>query len=87
MPLYDFRCTDCKSEFEKYIKLKDCDCLQSCKKCGGAAVKILSARILRDEPTWLNDEVRGVLQDDSERPIENRTQYNRYLLDNGIAAR
>jgi hypothetical protein len=49
--------------------------------------------IQRDEPTWLNDQVRGCLQDDDdiadgmEKPIETRTEYKRYLKEHGIVER
>jgi len=88
MPLYEYECKVCGQIFEKAYKLDDADKTPACPYCGPSVVKILSAKILRDEPTWLNDEVRGVLQDtEAEKPIENRTDYNRYLKDNGIEAR
>jgi len=87
MPLYDFQCVVCDEQFESFLKLKDCDCVQHCPDCGGEGRKIITSKILRDEPTWLNADVTAALMDREDpmyRPIETRTEYNRYLKDNGI---
>lgn len=88
MPLYEYQCRNCGAIFEMFFPLKEWDVKPSCLQCGGPGKKIISAQIQRDEPTWLNNEVRECLQDaECEKPIETRTEYNRYLKDNGIIER
>lgn len=88
MPLYQYLCTNCTTEYDQFLKLAEYKTPVPCPTCGRTGRKVLTAKIHRDEPTWLNDEVRECLQDtESERPIENRSQYNRYLKDNGITER
>jgi hypothetical protein len=60
-----------------------------CPKCGTLCVQVPAfGGVQGDEPAWLFEkEVRGCLQKPGERPIENRTQYKKYLRDNGIGER
>jgi len=90
MPIYEYTCTECSGVFDMFYPLKDWDAVPQCPDCGGPAKKNITSKILRDEPTWLDDEVRGVLQDTDDpatRPIETRTEYKRHLKDNGIVER
>lgn len=90
MPIYDYECKECKHRFEEFFPLEDWDSKPDCPKCGKESRKILTAQIQRDEPVWLDDSVRGALQDTdakNEKPITNRTEYKRYLKDNGIVER
>jgi hypothetical protein len=36
---------------------------------------------------WIDDNLRGALQGDGERPIETRSQYKTYLKEKGIVER
>jgi putative FmdB family regulatory protein len=88
MPLYHYKCQNCKTGYDQFLKLADYKTPVPCPRCGRIGEKVITAQIQRDEPTWLNDEVRGCLQDtESEAPIETRTEYKRYLKDNGIIER
>ena len=88
MPLYAYECPNCTTEFEQFLKLSEYKTPVSCPTCGKIGKKVITAQIQRDEPTWLNDEVRSCLQDtDTEAPITTRTDYKRYLKDNGIVER
>ena len=88
MPLYRYECPNCTIEYDQFLKLADYKTPVLCPTCGRIGKKVITAQIQRDEPTWLNDEVRGCLQDtETEKPIETRTEYKRYLKDNGIIER
>jgi len=90
MPLYEYKCEKCGNPFELYFPLQEWDVIPSCPDCGGEGRKQLTANIQRDEPVWLDDQVRGALQDlddPATRPIQNRTEYKRYLKENGIIER
>lgn len=89
MPLYEYQCEECTNHFDMFFPLKEWDVIPECPDCGGNGKKVLTCQIQRDEPVWLDESVRGALQDmeAGERPIENRTQYKRYLKDNGIVER
>jgi putative FmdB family regulatory protein len=96
MPLYDFKCQKCENQFELFMSINHPRTAVCCPECGGWAKRVIVAGhggIQRDEPTWLNDQVRGCLQDDDdiadgmEKPIETRTEYKRYLKEHGIVER
>lgn len=40
MPTYGYRCTECKSEFERFQKITDAP-ITVCDSCGGAVKKII----------------------------------------------
>lgn len=44
MPLYEFECLDCNSQFEKIVRAADAVSDVICPKCGGSKIKkIISA--------------------------------------------
>ena len=89
MPLYEYKCQKCNATFDLYFPLQEWDVQPDCPTCGGQGKKVISCHIQRDEPTWLNDEVRGCIQDTDgpHKLIETRTDYKRHLKDNGIVER
>ena len=89
MPIYGYECSGCGNAFEMFFPLKEWNITPGCPDCGGEGRKVLTAKIQRDEPVWLDDVVRETLQDieAGERPITNRTEYKRYLKDNRIIER
>lgn len=89
MPLYHYECPNCTTEYDQFLKLAEYKIPVPCPTCGSTGRKVLTAQIQRDEPVWLDDSVRGALQDceGGDRPIQNRTEYKRYLKDNGIVER
>jgi len=86
MPLYSYECEECTNTFDMFFPLSKWDEVPCCPDCGGLGKKIITAQIQRDEPVWLNDDVRDALMDREgpHREITTRTDYNRYLKDNGI---
>ena len=89
MPLYEFECERCQAKFEVFDKIETCPKELPCPDCGGKSVKVLARRgaVLSDTPSWLDRHVQGALLDiDSRnfRPIETKSQLNRYLKQNGL---
>jgi len=41
MPIYEYRCTKCNNEFEKFQKITD-DTVPRCEHCGGKARRLIS---------------------------------------------
>ena len=87
MPLYEYKCNQCKSNFEKFLPLKKYDYPQNCPDCGGISKKQLSIGGIQDDhPVWLDGSIIRQLQDTDDptiRPLSTRTEYNKYLKDNG----
>jgi len=96
MPLYDFECIECNHVQEKIYKTDDCPDMIPCSNCKviseinghniSIAKKIIAhghGGIQTDNPSWINDEVRGSLQDESERPIETRKDLDAALKRRG----
>ncbi len=87
MPTYDYECAGCGKSQERFFKIADMPRAVDCE-CGQQARKVLSAgMVLGDEmPAWMrHKEVLGCLQNSAERPIQSRSEYNRYLKTRGIA--
>lgn len=87
MALYDFQCSHCGHIEEAQYKIAECPESIPCS-CGGTKKKIIAlghGGIQRDEPAWLDNSVREVLQDSDairarkEKPIETRSDYNRWM--------
>ena len=74
VPIYEYQCLECQNIVERiYLNYKDVQWFEICNKCGGRARKIISAGAIHtDEPTWINNELRGSIQGDNEKPIRNR---------------
>jgi len=96
MPIYDFECEKCQHRFEMFGSIADPRHRVACPECGGWSKRIIvqgHGGFKSENPSWLNDDVRHALQDmddvaaGRERPIENRTDYNRHLKENGITER
>ena len=87
MTVYSYQCNNCTQEFDAVLPLAEYDKPQECPFCGGETTKLMKLGGIRDDhPVWLDQSIRNQLQDtDSPHiPIETRTDYNRYLKDNGI---
>lgn len=89
MPIYSYECENCGRIFDLALKIEDMVQETACEECNGSAKKIITlghGGIQDDSPVWLDQSIRNQLQDtDSPHiPIETRSQYNRYLKDNGI---
>jgi putative FmdB family regulatory protein len=86
MPVYDHYCHGCDSITEHICKIKDRKQFVPCKECGGSAERIITAKIQRDEPLWLDSAVSN-LADDAAPQIKSRTEFNKYLAANNIVQR
>lgn len=88
MPLYEYQCPQCLDVSELFFKLDDVPESAPCPRCGSNAHKILSCvAIERVEPTWLDDQVRGAIQDESEPPIKDRHDLNRVVKEKNLVER
>jgi putative FmdB family regulatory protein len=93
-PLYDFQCQECEQEFEVFWHLMEYTPTTICPICNGSArqiIKLGHGGVHRDDPVWLDDEVRGCLQSldqikkGKQKPITTRQEYKKHLKDNHIA--
>lgn len=83
MPTYDHYCHGCNQTTEHICRIADRKQFIPCRYCGGSAERIISAQILRVEPTWLDDAKRQ-LQPDSRDQIRDRNDLHRHLKREGI---
>lgn len=89
MPEYEFQCNKCGEIMEHFASIDDCPQEIGCCVCAGQARKIISFQggVQTDNPAWINDHLRAVLQRDGEKPIETRKEHNQYLKANGYVQR
>jgi putative FmdB family regulatory protein len=86
MPVYSHWCQSCQKETENICSIKDRKQFVVCDHCGGSAERIITAKIQRDEPLWLDSAVSN-LADDAAPQIKSRTEFNKYLAANNIVQR
>lgn len=88
MPTYEYRCEKCCFTFEKISSIKDMERTQECPYCKEIAkLQVSKGFTFGDEAAWINDHVRGSLQDDSQirkNPIKTRSELNSYLKKNDL---
>jgi len=96
MPLYDFKCQKCENQFELFMSISHPRTAVACPECGAWAKRVIvlgHGGFQSENPTWLNDQVRGCIQDDDdvaaglEKPVETRTEYKQHLEKHGIVER
>lgn len=86
MILSDFECFDCRYIFEELLEDSDTDTMR-CPKCHGEAKRIITSNTgHRADPIWLESACE-VLQADDERPIESRSEFDKYLKKHDIVQR
>lgn len=85
MILVDFECYVCRHVFEE---MEDSSKLfKTCPKCDSIARRILSFNTgHRADPIWLDSAIE-LLQPDGERPIESRSEFDKYLKQHDIVQR
>lgn len=89
MPLFSYECEyeDCRAEIEVVTSIAERPDTVDCP-CGGVAYRVIVAGhggIQTDNDVkWLSSAIE-VLQPGHERPLETRSEYNRYLKDNHIS--
>lgn len=90
MPLYTFKCNQCGYDEEMLMAVSDISNFYApCPHCGEQLAKQLDvpAEPVTDNPRWINDHLRAVLQKDGEKPIETRKEHDTYLKNRGIIQR
>lgn len=88
MPLYEYQCQKCFKISEQYSKLDSVRDMIPCPNCGNEAHKIISNVAIQNvEPKWLDDQVRGAVQDDDEPPIRDRQDLQRVVKEKGLIER
>lgn len=90
MPLYTFKCNQCGCEEELLLQVSEASSFYACcPECGEQLAKQidLPSEPVTDNPRWINDHLRSVLQKDGEKPIETRKEHDNYLKKNGIIQR
>lgn len=90
MPLYEFECEN-GHRSERFYRISDKPEWLLCDECGKSARQIPAiGGIQGDSPVWLNDEVRGALQDTDlirqkkVKPIETRKELNYFTRTRGL---
>lgn len=83
MPLYEFYCIPCDAIHEQISKIADRKQFIICPGCGASAERIISARIERVEPLWLDDAKRSLRPEDRHK-ITDRNDLTRYMRKEGI---
>ena len=89
MPIYEFKCKNCRRVIEKMYSVKDCPDKVKCS-CGKMAKKILSRGAIKcdsvNDVKWLPSACK-VMQKNGEPPIQSRTEYNKYLKTNHLTCK
>lgn len=87
MPIYEYECLDGHIT-EKFAVIAERNQSVHCKVCLKKTKRIFSKySALNTRPKWINDSVRGALQDLSVPgtiPIKTRKQYNEHLKKNNL---
>jgi len=87
MPIYEFDC-ECGNSQDELFKMADCPKDIVCSKCGGKAVKVISRFKIQcdgiNDVSWLPSALENL--PDSDRPIESRGDYKRFLKEKGLTA-
>lgn len=88
MILSDFECRICGYIFENTFDESTAIDLMECPKCGKMEVfRIITSNTgHRADPLWLESACE-VLQADDEKPIESRSEFDRYLKEHNIEPR
>lgn len=77
MPIYEFKCKNdfCRYVFEKVERVGDHKKETECPQCGSRAVQLAPLLAVHDEhPAWINQALRDSIQDETEKPIETRSE-------------
>jgi putative FmdB family regulatory protein len=83
MPLYDHYCSQCDTITEEICHINERKQFIPCKNCGASAERIITAKIQRVEPTWLNDAKRS-LNPEARASIKDRNDLASYCRKEGI---
>jgi len=87
MPIYDFECPCCGKKEERFLKIDRLGQFIECSKCGTGMDRIFipgHGGIQTDTPNWINNELRGSIQGDDEKPIVTRKDLARVTKEKKI---
>ena len=91
MPVYEYKCSSCDLVFEKTAKMSEMNKIETCPNCEAfSKLQVSVGATFGDEAPWINDDLRGSLQDPKnhrEHPITTRSEYRDYLKKNEIVER
>lgn len=65
MPIYEYQCTECDTEFEEYLK-KAGDPIEGCPQCGSTKARKLISRasgVVRDAQTLVDRALKASQED------------------------
>jgi len=73
LPIYEYECQSCDN-IDELIEINyNSSKTKKCSECGGKSKRIISiGAVHTDTPTWINDDLRGSIQGDDEKPIRSR---------------
>ena len=89
MPIYEYKCKNCRKVTEKFSNVSDSKDKIKCT-CGKMAKRILSRGGIQcdsvNDVKWLPSACK-VLQKNGEPMLQTRGEYNRYLKDRHLACK
>lgn len=91
MPLYDYECQKCGTQFEESCRLDDADSFTpNCPECGTNSVnkiiKLGYGGIQDEHPLWMRGTVEQIVPEYERKP-ENRKELMDYMKKEGLAFR
>lgn len=85
--IYEFKCWACGATKDVVLSVDERNKkVVSCSHCGVNMDRVPSFKggFKTEHPLWLNKDVTGSLQPPEERPIETRSEHDKYLKERGI---
>ncbi len=89
MPIYTYACPYCRADFDDFFGINEVPDVLDCPTCGTPSGRVISFQggLQTETAPWIDNHLRGALQDDGEKPIETRTDYKNHLKKKGIVER
>jgi putative FmdB family regulatory protein len=85
MPAYEYQCIKCKRIIEHVCKISEKPEFLVCPVCTGTAERIVSDVVIQDDhPLWIDNNLKASIQDDSDKPIETRSDLDAFCKKRGI---